>query len=196
MIDVDTQSPPQIQIPAHLSSPSPYLLLMVDPDYNATVPTNVVLHTMVGNLSSGSTAGHPAALTTLTSADEALAAYIGPQPPPGKPSHNYTLMLFEQPHNFSIPPAFQSFLPLNLSNVYTRVNFPLVDFVRQTGLGSPVAATYFRLDLNATTTPSATNTTVSPSVSPVSPTSRASGPCMPYWKIAISGVLCAAVWLI
>lgn len=145
--------------------PPPYLLLMVDPSYNKTVPTNTALHTIEGNL----TASRPlharqsnnSEATALVSSSPPIAPYAGPQPPKDDPSHNYTLLLFSQPKDFTIPAKYGSWLPLNLSNIYTRVNFPVVDFVRDTGLGKPVAATYFEVNLtsgSATTTGSATPT--------------------------------------
>ncbi|KAI9730785.1 MAG: hypothetical protein M1818_008065 [Claussenomyces sp. TS43310] len=99
---------------------------MVDPDYNASVPTNVVLHTIVSNLTNNEA---PDGTLTLASIAPALAAYVGPEPQAGEASHNFTLLLFQQPGSFSVPLAFESFLPLNLSNVYTRVTFPQVDFL-------------------------------------------------------------------
>ena len=122
-------------------------MLMVDADFNETVHTNTVLHTIDGNLSAPSTSPSATRPVQLSAAPEPLAPYIGPQPPKGKASHNYTIMIFEQPKNFSVPADFSSFIPLNLSDVYTRTNFPVVDFAKAVGLGQPLAATYFRLDL-------------------------------------------------
>lgn len=133
---------------------------MVDPSYNTTVPTNTALHTIEGNLtakrsSKGSDKPRKSDATALVSSTPLIAPYIGPQPPKNGPTHNYTLMLFSQPADFTIPAKYDSWLPLNLSDVYTRVNFPVVEFVRDTGLGQPVAATYFQVNLtsgSATTT--------------------------------------------
>ena len=170
---IDTIFPPQIDILAN-SKRSPYLLLMIDPDYNKTVPANVVLHTMVGNLTASP---HPfnasnqttepskispafnASFVPLHTISPALAPYIHPLPQPGQPTHNYTLLLFRQPFDFSVPAVFQSFLPLNLSNVYTRTNFPLLDFVRETGLRQPIASSWFRLILGGDATSTASETT-------------------------------------
>ena len=117
---------------------------MVDPDYNATVPTNTVLHYLLPGLRSenSSTRIGNLTFTPLTSRHAPLAAYIGPQPTSTRP-HSYTLLLFAQPKNFTVPPRFDAFLPLNTSDPLNRVNFPVVDFVKETGLGSPVAANYF-----------------------------------------------------
>lgn len=151
----DTKTAPTIDVQDGLSSTPPYLFMMVDPSYNASVPTNVVLHTIVANITALS-GGAP--IHELVSASSpALAAYIGPQPPAGKPTHNYTLLVFAQPKGFVVPTAFDSFLPLNLSNVYSRVNFPLLDFVKDGNLGNPVAANWFRLNLTSSTNSTASS---------------------------------------
>ncbi|GKZ67914.1 hypothetical protein AnigIFM50267_002469 [Aspergillus niger] len=117
-----------------LSSSGPYLLLMVDPDYNKTTPPSVILHTVVANLT-----------TAVNSSSDAnvLASYIAPTPTSG--THNYTLFLFDQPSNFSIPSRYESFMLTVKGTPVNRVNLPLVSFLNQTGLGSPVAANYFRV---------------------------------------------------
>lgn len=170
---IDTTLPPQIDVLAN-SKCSPYLLLMIDPDYNKTVPTSVVLHTIVGNLTASPHPFNASNQTTkpgvnspafntsfvpLHTSSPALAPYIHPLPQPGQPTHNYTLLLFRQPFDFSVPAAFQSFLPLNLSNVYTRTNFPLLDFVRESGLRQPIASSWFRLILDGNATSTAHETT-------------------------------------
>ena len=172
------QGAPEIFVPSsHVYST--FLLLMVDPSYNATDPTNTVLHTIIGNLTISRPRNNTdwdsdAVTLALKSAQPPIAPYIGPEPQPNQPSHNYTLMVFSQPKNFKIPGKYNSWLPLNLSDVYTRVNFPVVDFVRETKLGQPVAATYFRLNLtNAAATISA-NTTATASGLDQSTTTAAS----------------------
>ena len=102
---------------------------------------------MIANLNTTSEGNH----TTV-------AGYIEPQPPSGSPPHNYTLFLFEQPKEFKIPPKYDPYLatkktPLN------RINFPLRQFLKETGLKKPVAANWFREGAaNSTATATATAT--------------------------------------
>lgn len=126
---------------------------MVDPSFNATVPTNTVLHTIAGNLTTGqiynnATWNNNASTVSLTMPTPVAAPYVGPEPQPNTPTHNYTIMIFRQPSNFAIPSKYAQWMPLNESNPYTRTNFPVVQFTKDTGLGQPMAATYFRLDLS------------------------------------------------
>ena len=109
-----------------------YLFMMVDPDINTTNPTYVGLHTAVANLSLHD-----------DSSSRTIAKYIAPMPDGSSP-HNYTLLLFKQPEDFSISPSFNSYFAFNPRNVLNRVNFPLQQFIAQTGLGKPVAANWFQ----------------------------------------------------
>lgn len=142
---------------------------MVDPNFNATVPTNTVLHYLLPGLRTGSNCTRIGNLTfaPLISRSPPAAAYIGPQPPSPLP-HSYTLLLFAQPANFTVPSAFAGFLPLGKGGL-NRVNFPVIDFVKETAIGSPVAANYFKEgSANVTTTSPATRMTASASVVPCS----------------------------
>ncbi|KAJ5899969.1 hypothetical protein N7495_004713 [Penicillium taxi] len=161
-----TQAKPTLIIPDTNVS-APYIFVMVDPSYNSTVPTNTVLHTIAGNITKGDISGND---LTLDYGATSIAPYTGPEHKAGQSNHNYTLLLFSQPDNFNIPSKYDSYLPLNLSNVYTRVNFPVVDFVSDTGLGQPIAAIYFRLDLSSesSTTTAATTLTTATSTSSAS----------------------------
>jgi phosphatidylethanolamine-binding protein (PEBP) family uncharacterized protein len=102
-----------------------YVFMMVDPDINITNPTYVGLHTGVADLS-----------LPNESHNSTFAKYIAPMPNGNSP-HNYTLLLFKQPESFSIPSHFDPYFVLNLNNVWNRVNFPLQQFISQTGLGNP-----------------------------------------------------------
>ena len=79
--------------------------------------------------------------------------------------HSYTLLLFKQPKIFTVPSIFHVFLPLNISDPLNRVNFPVVDFAKETGLGNPIAANYFEEgSANVTTLPLVTLSATSASV--------------------------------
>jgi hypothetical protein len=129
-----------------LSSSGPYLLLMVDPDWNVTSPPSVIVHTVVTNLTTNANS---------TSEAKVIASYIAPAPSSG--THNYTLFLFDQPSNFSIPSAYESYMETTAHTPYNRLNLPLENFIKQAGLGKPVAANYFRV--TAASNSSATSTT-------------------------------------
>ncbi|KAJ5948774.1 PEBP-like protein [Penicillium verhagenii] len=105
-----------------------YVFMMVDPDTNATDPTSVALHTIVTNLTIAN-----------SSSGNTLAQYIAPEPS-GTSPHNYTLLLFKQPSNFTVASMYDPYLALDLTDVYNRVNFPLRQFINSTGLDEPVAA--------------------------------------------------------
>lgn len=128
--------------------------MMVDPDINTTNPTYVGLHTAVADLSLHN-----------QSSSQTIAKYIAPMPNGDSP-HNYTLLLFKQPSNFSVPSSFDSHFAFNPQNVWNRVNFPLQQFIAQTGLGEPVAANWFQegpTTTSANTTASGTATSGTPS---------------------------------
>ena len=134
--------------------------MMIDPNTNTTDPLSVGLHTMISDL-----------MLSESSSQNIIAQYIPPEPPGSSP-HNYTLLLYKQPDNFTISSLYDSYFTLDLSNVLNRVNFPLQQFVHQTGVDGPVAANWFRegastststasaLD-NSTSTSSATRATSS-----------------------------------
>lgn len=124
---------PDVALSLSQNGTGKYVFIMVDPSTNTTDPTYPALHTLYVNV-------------TADGAEKwtVLAPYINPEPTPG-PAHNYSFLLFEQPQaQFEVPLEYASFLPLNLSNLYTRVGFPFLDFINDTGLGKPVAGNWFR----------------------------------------------------
>ena len=85
-----------------------------------------------------------------------LAPYLQPSPPVNDTAHKYTLLLFEQPENFTVPARFNNLLK-------TRVGWDTAAFVNATGLGPALAADWIRVEnrtgsANATVTPSHTAT--------------------------------------
>jgi Phosphatidylethanolamine-binding protein. len=119
---------------------------MVDPDWNKTSPPSVIVHTVVANLTTN---------VNSTSKANVITTYVAPQPMSG--THNYTLFLFNQPSNFSIPVRYASFMETTDQTQLNRLNLPLENFINQTGLGTPVAANYFRVTAsNGTSTGTAT----------------------------------------
>ncbi|KAJ5088372.1 PEBP-like protein [Penicillium angulare] len=123
-----------------------YVFMMIDPDTNATDPLSVALHTIISNVSASDSKEH------------VVAKYVAPMPQ-GTSPHNYTLLLFSQPESFTIPSMYDSYLPLNLSNVLNRVNLPLRSFLNDTGLHDLVAANWFREGANTSTTATTSGST-------------------------------------
>ncbi|KAA8651054.1 hypothetical protein EYZ11_008387 [Aspergillus tanneri] len=143
-----------------LGSDGPYVLLMVDPTTNKTNPLSVALHALVSNLMTNDSSGN------------VIAKYVYPQPREG-PAHNYTLFLFKQPASFVVSEQYHSFLetketPLN------RLNFPLVNFLKQMDLGKPVAANYFREAAESSSSSTKTTKTTGTADATVSSTGSAS----------------------
>lgn len=106
--------------------------MMVDPDTNATDPTSVTLHTVVSDLTLSDPSSH-----------KILAKYLVPEHS-GHLPHKYSLLLFEQPDKFIVPEHYHSSFALHPKHVTARANFPLQKFIKQTGLGKPVAANWFQ----------------------------------------------------
>ena len=131
-----------------LSHTGPYLMLMIDPDWNKTSPPSVIVHTVVANLTTN---------VNSTSDPNSIAKYLGPAARSG--THNYTTFLFDQSSNFSIPTRYQSFMETNAQTPLNRLNLPLESFISQTGLGTPVAANYFRVTAASNSTDDSTSTT-------------------------------------
>lgn len=126
---------------------------MLDPDAekaNKTdtkgKPGTTLLHWLWGNLT------YDPDLDLLVAVDpdnvyndpnSALAYFLGPGPAPGitKPVHDYTMMLFNQPENFIYPLNYTKFW--NTTNTETRIGFPYAQFIRQSGLGQPIASNWW-----------------------------------------------------
>ena len=71
-----------------------------------------------------------------------------PSPPVGDVPHSYNIVVFPQPANFSIPAQY--------SNLTSQpAPFNVSQFVADTGLGSPIAGSYFQVQ-NLTGTATAT----------------------------------------
>ncbi|KGO75522.1 Phosphatidylethanolamine-binding protein PEBP [Penicillium italicum] len=162
-----------------LSATNRYLLLMVDPDWNKTSPPSVIVHTVVANLTTN---------VNSTGNEKVIATYIAPQPKSG--THNYTLLLFNQPSNFSVPVHYESFMETTDQTPLNRLNLPLESFINQTGLGAPVAANYFRVTASNSTSTGTTTTTTSSGTAGAAASSTSSGAAI---KMVTSHYLAGAV---
>lgn len=157
---------------------------MVDPDTNTTDPASVALHTIVTNLTLAN-----------SSSGDILAKYVAPEPS-GTAPHNYTLLLFKQPSNFTVASIYDPYFPLNLSDVWNRVNFPLPQFLNSTGLGKPVAANWFQEKSESTsaTTSTGTATATSTSAQTATSSSMANPELLSVNTLALYSIL-GAIWI-
>jgi hypothetical protein len=128
---LDTVNRPTIGVPA-LTYTGNAIVLLVDTDVPRNGTRVQLLHWLISNASLSNDG--------LTVPDEstALAGYRQPSPPVGDVAHAYTALLFAQPANFSVPAEFTGVLQ-------SRVFFNTDAFVKAAGLGSPLAANYFRV---------------------------------------------------
>lgn len=175
---------------------------MVDPDaIHGDIETEDGLHTIQGNFTCAqqSTQVGNKTFYPLSTNSSALAPFIPPEPQPqAKPwIHRYTVLLFQQPSLFQIPPAFKYALPLNTSNVENRLNFSVQAFAQS--VDSPlVAANYFDVQgpletATSTTSPIPTATATTSALATVS----SSAAQLSSFSLVnlLSGLLPVGLWL-
>lgn len=153
-----TASKPNIGTAAALKGT--YLLLLLDPDAGANA--DVLQWFQPGFTSPANGSLNAAGFVPLTTNATAISQYVGPAPAINTGYHRYTLLLFAQPANFSVPSAFASFKYPNING------FNETNFVKAAGLGPVVAANYFRVingTANSTTTTTTTSSTTSKATS-------------------------------
>lgn len=114
-----------------------YLVMMLDAD--AMTPTNpslrFLLHWMQPNMTMAASAmGGMRQLTNMTAP---VAPYLSPSPPSTSDAHRYILYAFQQPSNFTIPPAFSGYSASN------RTKFNVTQFMSAAHLSEPAAAMYY-----------------------------------------------------
>ncbi|KAL1741405.1 phosphatidylethanolamine-binding protein [Schizophyllum fasciatum] len=140
--------PPTFSISAYGADDAkgPYVALLVDPD--AITPDLPILAQvcplLAGNLT-GDESREDADPLLLLNTSAPIVKWRHPIPVVG-PEHRYIVLLYEQPDNFTteaIAPLVNAPLPV--------VGFEVSEFARATGLGDPVAGTYFMTGPNAST---------------------------------------------
>lgn len=95
-----------------------------------------------------------------------LVPYMPPGPSPGQ-THNYIVLLFEQPSNFKVPESYTPYFSNITASVNNRIGFNLTEFTDATELKQPVAANWFRVSSpvqstsTASASPASTQTTLS-----------------------------------
>ncbi|KAK7461290.1 hypothetical protein VKT23_008469 [Stygiomarasmius scandens] len=117
-----------------------FVIALVDPD--APTPGDQSLaqirHFIGGDYVISST--QPSGTARLTNLSAGLAEYVAPGPPEDSAPHRYTFLVYKQPPNFSeVAPSL-----VNSSTALEAiVKFNLSSFAESTGLGEPIAGTFF-----------------------------------------------------
>jgi phosphatidylethanolamine-binding protein len=130
----------QNQLTVLLSVNDRFVIALVDPDAPTPEdPTVAQVRHFVGGdfiISSVQSSG----TARLTNLSAALAEYVSPGPPDGSAPHRYTVLLYKQPLNF---PQTAPSLINSSTTVEAIINFNLSNFVEVTGLGEPIAGSFF-----------------------------------------------------
>lgn len=188
--DLETVNPPNISTSvwaaADNNAPESSLgvLLMVDLDVPRNNTRVQLLHWLATNVTLGPSISNSNSTPLVISNANAPVPYLQPSPPVGDVPHSYNLVAFHQPANFSIPAQYS-----NLTN--NRVFFNVSQFVRDAGLGQPLAGTYFQVQ-NLTGTPT---TTYPPARSPTSSSGGDGSSPVPFSGAAMPSMGERAVWV-
>lgn len=91
----------------------------------------------------------------LTASTPPTTPYLSPSPPAGASAHRYLLVLYAQPSTLSITSPFGSPAPQAGSNI------SLSDFSTEYGLGAPVAASWFSVQVGGANAVAAAHSGVS-----------------------------------
>ncbi|KAI9683066.1 MAG: hypothetical protein M1820_010928 [Bogoriella megaspora] len=150
--------------PIEVFGPQLYTVVMVDPDAQYPSNSNVAeyLHWLQPNmrLINASTlppyaiGPFPFIFNANETSTPARLNYSSPMPPTNSAPHRYIVYAFQQPLNFTFPPAYLGFGPSN------RSNFDVLAFSKAANLGEPFAANYFYV-ANGTNGVTANATTLS-----------------------------------
>lgn len=123
---------PSVYLPSGYTNDIPYIGIQVDGAINA-------LHWIQPNLVAKAD-GNMTIDASVQGASKVECPYLEPEPPADP--HDYVILLYKQPNNWTVPEQYAKINPP--SNIPDRLNFSLPDFMASSGLGAPIAATYFR----------------------------------------------------
>ncbi|CBX97120.1 hypothetical protein IAQ61_007940 [Plenodomus lingam] len=131
-----TQSAPKIGL-TNTTLTGKYLLAMIDIDGSQNARQTTVLHALLSDFTpSGTTLNTTTLLTTKSTSP---SSYFGPAPPAGSPpTHRYVFLLHEQPAGFAVPAAHKQ-------AVSSRFGIDWVAFMKDAGLGAPVAGNWLQV---------------------------------------------------
>ena len=152
----DVIEPPTVYGPANATEEATYILFMIDGDVDTgNGPRVQLLHYFLPNL-----VGVNHELSVQPNAQNSTTAvgaeYITPTPPGGDIAHRYTLLLYPQPKDFTVPEAYASFSPP--ADVNARYPFNMSGLADAAGLGQPIATNWFRV-INDTATDTGSSAT-------------------------------------
>ncbi|KAL4996648.1 phosphatidylethanolamine-binding protein [Aspergillus recurvatus] len=141
-----TVNVPALYLPFGKSTGARYAAVMVDYDVNVYGTEMTILQWYQPSLAAVSSSGDA---LSVVDASAPSASYISLSPIEGS-AHEYVVLLYLQPADFSLPECLRSSaLPET-----GRAGFNLDEFVQAAGLGDPVAANWFKMQnpTSATTT--------------------------------------------
>ncbi|KAF9731593.1 hypothetical protein PMIN06_010606 [Paraphaeosphaeria minitans] len=145
------------QISAPVWTPGGHAILMlVDLDVPRNSTRVQFLHWLTANVTMPST---DTQTLKLENPSKDLAPYLRPAPPLHDIPHKYTLLLFAQPENFTVPARFKSLLK-------SRVGWDTAAFVNATGLGSALGADWIRVQNTGNETMANATASATPTATP------------------------------
>jgi len=138
-----------------------YTVLMVDTNYpGSSNPNGLYLHWLQNDATLASDG-------TITNSTAAVIPYAGPAPPSGSGPHRYTVLLYAQLANFTAPST-----PAPNSGVHL-IN--LASYISSAGLGTPLAGSYFTVEVGTATVSVSPTTAVDSATFSASSTAARSG---------------------
>ncbi|EHA26646.1 26 kDa secreted antigen [Aspergillus awamori] len=144
---------PTLYLEDTTSTDDEYVIIMIDPTINEDGVSTAALHWYQPYLA------YSSGVLEISNKSAPNAEYVYPTPLEG-PAHDYILLLYSQPEDYSLPDCLESLLPATDA---ARLGFNIDEFEEVTGLGTPVAANWFQVvnPTPATTTYAITSTLVS-----------------------------------
>ncbi|KAF9520092.1 hypothetical protein BS47DRAFT_1387705 [Hydnum rufescens UP504] len=133
-----------------------YTVLMVDTNYpGSSNPNGLYLHWLQNDATLASDG-------TITNSTAAVIPYAGPAPPSGSGPHRYTVLLYAQLANFTAPRR-----PRQIPD--------LASYISSAGLGTPLAGSYFTVEVGTATVSVSPTTAVDTATFSASSTVTGSG---------------------
>lgn len=165
----DTLNAPTVSLPESADQNATYIVFMIDQDVPRNGTTFTLLHWFQPSLQRTAT-NASLAMSMIENGRPSIegAPYIPPTPPGGSGPHRYTILLYTEPDNFTLPAQYSSISPPESSSA--RIGFNLTSFAEAAGLGAPIAANYLRV-LNGTEAETSSAATIT-GTSGVAPTEQ------------------------
>ncbi|RAL01024.1 mitochondrial 54S ribosomal protein mL38 [Aspergillus ibericus CBS 121593] len=130
-----TTDAPTLYLEDTTSTDGQYTIIMIDPTINEDGVLTTALHWYQPYLA------YSSGVLEISNTSAPSAEYVYPTPLEG-PAHDYILLLYSQPEDYSLPVCLESLLPATDA---ARLGFDLDEFEEVTGLGTPVAANWFQV---------------------------------------------------